>query len=99
MIEKQTLEYFDYDLLQSYITSKAPNLDNDFWDIWMDCVYEDVGSGKVIKVWFMIIIDRLKEDFLKERYGGDCEKILPVIEELSAELDPNQRGVWVRYTW
>lgn len=99
MIEKQTLEYFYYDDIESFITSKCSDLDNELWDIWMDCVYEDVGSGKIIKVWFMIFIDRLKEDFLKEKYGSDCEKLLPVIEEMKAELDPDQNGIWVHYSW
>jgi hypothetical protein len=98
MINAHTTEYYNYDDIENFVLEQV-NLENEFWDIWSDCVYEDVSNGKMSRGWFMMILDRLKGDFLRTKYSTDCDKLIPVFEELKKEMDPNDLGCWILYSW
>ncbi len=109
MLEKQTLNYYDWNDIQEFLSAKM-NIDNknfrdyhnivggaykDFWHVWLDIVYNDVQNDSYKKYWFDMILDKKSETI--EQYGEWVSVLFDAFESLQKEVDDEK--ITILYCW
>lgn len=107
-MEKQTLEYFDWDDVEKYICDKLGIVPaqfrdypivvggdyKDLWHVWLTINFEEIRNGSYTKTW-LDDIDRIFERLIKE-YGEWVECLRPILNDMREEFGDE---LMIHYSW
>lgn len=111
MLQKQVIEYYDWNDVEAFLCEKmeipVDKFGNyhdivggkykDFWHVWLSLVHYDVINDKMSKVWFDMLLDEDNRDEIIKEYGDWVKILFPSIEELQKEI--NDESINILYSW
>lgn len=95
MLEKQTLNYYDWDDIEYFLCADFDNSNRDIWSVWLDIVYDKVQNDSYQTYWFDMILDRKSK--MIEEYGEWVNELFDAFEKLQKEVGDEK--ITIRYCW